>query len=216
MSNKISNFVLANNSSDLGRAQFVIDAALSGLRVAMPVKVMSVINNGGVSAIGTVSILPLVNAKDGGGNAVPHGTIYNVPYMRIQGGTNAVILDPQVGDIGLAVVCDRDISAVQNTQAQAPAGSSRKHDMSDFIYVMTVISAKVPTQYVQFNSSGITVTSPNTIIINANEVDINAATIKMNGSVITTGTLTNNGHSVGSNHVHSGVTPGGSNTGIPT
>ena len=68
MSNKISNFVLANNSSDLGRAQFVIDAALSGLRVAMPVKVMSVINNGGVSAIGTVSILPLVNAKDGGIN----------------------------------------------------------------------------------------------------------------------------------------------------
>ena len=33
--------------------------------------------------------------------------IHNVPYMRIQGGANGIILDPAIGDIGIATVCDR-------------------------------------------------------------------------------------------------------------
>jgi len=216
MSQTISNFVPADNASELGRLKFIITAAMSGLRTSMPVEVMSVTNSGGVSPIGTVSVKPLVQAKDGGGNAIPHGIIYNVPYMRIQGGSNAVILDPQVGDIGLASVCDRDISAVKSNLAESPPGSSRKYDMSDIVYLMTIISATTPTQYVQFNASGIVIASPLNVTINANEVDINAPTVKINGNVQTTGSLINNGHSVGSNHLHGGVTSGSSNTGVPT
>lgn len=186
------------------------------MRTAMPVQVLSVTNNGGVSPIGTVSLKALVQGKDGNGNAIPHGTIFNAPYLRIQGGTNAVIIDPQIGDIGLGIVCDRDISAVQNAKKEAPPGSSRKNDMSDMVYLSSIISATTPVQYIQFNEVGITITSPNKIIISCNEVDINANNLVINANIQSTGTVTNNGKNIGSTHTHSGVTPGGSNTGVPT
>lgn len=220
MSQPTSN-ITPSDWSHIGQLELIIKTALSGMRTAIPVQVISVSNNGGVSPIGTVSLKPLVQGKDGAGNVVPHGTIYNCPYMRIQGGTNAVILDPQVGDIGLGVVCDRDISAVQNSRAEAPPGSSRKNDMSDMVYLMTIISATTPTQYVQFNSAGITINSPQKVIINANEVDVNAANtivngnFTVNGNISSTGTVTNNGKNIGSTHTHNGVTPGVGNTGVP-
>ena len=195
-----SNLVPADYASEIGKLKFVINSALAGLKVAMPVKVISVSNSGGLSPIGTVNVQPMVSMLDGSGEAWPHGIIHNVPYMRIQGGANGIILDPAIGDIGIATVCDRDISTVQNTGKVSTPGSLRKHDMSDMVYLMTIIGA-APTQYIQFNSTGITITSPTAVTINA-DVTIN-------------GTLTNNGHLVGSTHTHGGVTTGSGQTGVP-
>ena len=171
-----TNLSPADAATEHGRLQFVIRTALSGMRTAVPVQIISVSNSGGVSPIGTVSVQPLVSMVDGGGTVWPHGVIHNVPYMRIQGGANAVIIDPQVGDIGLGVVCDRDISSVQNTRGPAAPSSARKYDLSDMVYVSTILSAQAPTQYIQFNSSGITITSPQAVTINANTANINATT----------------------------------------
>jgi hypothetical protein len=201
----------------------------------MPVKVISVTNSGGVSAIGKVSVQPLVSAVDGNGQAWEHGIIHNVPYMRIQGGSNGVILDPAVGDVGIASVCDRDISTVKNTGAVSAPGSNRKNDLSDMVYLMTIIGA-APSQYIQFNSSGITILSPTKVKINAPNVEINAATeckitaptITLNGalnqtsgsaatfsgSMTVTGDVTAQGTSVHT-HKHGGVTTGGGQTGTP-
>lgn len=208
----VSNHVASDNASDVGRINFIIRTALSGLRTAIPVMIKSVTNSGGVSPIGTVSVQPLVSAVDGSGVTWPHGIIYNVPYLRIQGGANGIILDPVVGDIGLAIVCDRDISTVKNTQKISAPGSTRKNDMSDMVYLQTIIGA-APTQYVQFNSSGITILSPTA-------VKIQAPAINSNGTWTHTGTITASGNIIGQGtslhtHVHSGVQTGGSNTGAP-
>lgn len=227
-----TNVTPTSSGTEASRIQFLIKAALSGMRTTMPVKVISVTNNGGVAPIGTVNVQPLVSMVDGDGNVLEHGTIYNVPYMRVQGGSNAVIIDPQVGDIGLASVCDRDISTVKNTGAVSAPGSNRKNDMSDMVYLMTIIGA-APTQYIEFNSTGLTIHSPNKVIINSPNVEIdassactiNAPSIVLNGTV-TQGSgsyggtasfandLTAQGTSV-HNHVHSGVQSGSSNTGKP-
>ena len=175
-----TNHVAADGASEISRMRFIIRSALSGVRTAVPVEVMAVSNNGGVSAIGTVTVRPLVNATDGASVAWPHAEIANVPYMRIQGGSNAVILDPQVGDIGIATVCDRDISGVKNVGGAANPGSTRKHDMSDMVYLMTIIGA-APTQYVQFNSSGISIVSPTAVNITAP-----TATVTTTGNVSVT------------------------------
>ena len=201
----VSNLVTADNASDIGRLQFVINAALSGLRTSMPVLVKAVSNNGGLSPIGTVDVQPMVSMLDGSGNAWPHGIIYNVPYMRIQGGSNGIILDPAVGDIGIATVCDRDISTVKNTGKVSAPGSLRKNDMSDMVYLMTIIGA-APTQYIQFNSAGITITSPTAVTINAN--------ITVNGTITATGDIIGQGTSLHT-HTHNGVTTGAGNTGTP-
>lgn len=170
-----TNHVPADAASEVGRMDYIIRSALSGLRTAIPVKIISVTNAGGLSPIGKVSVQPLVSSVDGNGKAWEHGIIHNVPYMRIQGGTNGIILDPSVGDVGIATVCDRDISTVKNTGKVAAPGSNRKNDMSDMVYLMTIIGA-APTQYVQFNSSGITIHSPVKVNITAPQIDATATT----------------------------------------
>ena len=233
-----TNHVAADAASEVGKMNFIIRSALSGLRTAIPVKVIAVTNDGGVSPIGFVNVQPLVNAVDGNGVSWEHGIIYNVPYMRIQGGANGIILDPQVNDVGIATVCDRDISTVKNTGEIGAPGSNRKNDMSDMVYLMTIIGA-APTQYIQFNAAGITILSPTKVIINAPNVEIDASTqcainsptiilngqvtqgsgsysgnASFGGSMTVTGDVTAAGTSVHT-HKHGGVQTGGGQTGTP-
>lgn len=180
----------------------VIGRMIAGVRTAMPVRVAAVTNNGGASPIGRVDIVPLVGQLDGRGKHVDHGTIYNAPYLRFQGGGNAVILDPKVGDIGIAVFCDRDISAVKNGKKAAPPASARKHDMSDAVYLGSILSS-APSQYIAFTDGGIVIKSPNGVTIEAPAVSVSG------------GSLTHNGTNIGSSHVHGGVASGGSTTAGP-
>ena len=223
--NIINNLVPADNSSDIGRLNFIMTAAMSGLRTAMPVIVKAVTNSGGVSPIGYVNVQPLVSGMDGNKNLMPHGTIYNVPYMRIQGGSNGIILDPVVGDIGIATVCDRDISTVKNAKTVSAPGSTRKNDMSDMVYLMTIIGS-APTQYVQFNGSGITITSPVNVTVNAPTAIVNSSTsvtmntpiLKVSGDIIDNSATNTHSmaqmRSIYNSHTHSD--PQGGNTGTPS
>jgi hypothetical protein len=158
------------------RAQFVVKQMLKKLRTTMPVQIMAVTNSGGVSPIGYVDINPLVSQLDGNGVIIPHGVIHNVPYLRISGGANAIILDPQVGDIGFASFCDRDISSVKASKSASGPASLRRHDMSDAIYHSTIISRVAPTQYVQFSAAGINITSPVAVTVTAPIVNVVAST----------------------------------------
>lgn len=160
---------------EYNRQRFVIDQAVRGIQTAIPVEVVAVTNAGGVSPVGFVDVVPLVNQIDGRGNPVPHATIYNVPYNRIQGGANAIIIDPQVGDIGMAAFCSRDISKVKKTKGRANPGSLRSHSFSDGMYFGGFLNA-APTQYIQFNADGITIHSPAAVAVTAPTVSVTATT----------------------------------------
>jgi hypothetical protein len=147
---------------------FAIQQLISKIQTATLVKIVSCTNDGGLSPVGYVNVIPLVNQLDQNGNPVPHVTIYNVPYLRMQGGANAIILDPQGesapgagdGDIGVAVFASRDISKVKSTQAQANPGSARQYDFSDGLYLGGMLNG-VPSQYISFDPvNGITINSP--------------------------------------------------------
>lgn len=201
-------------ASEYATLSFVIRQHLMKMQTAMVVKVMGVSNAGGVSPVGTVDIQPMVNQRAGNGVAVPHGTIYGIPYMRIQGGADAVILDPKVGDLGVAVFASRDISAVKKNKGQANPGSARTYNYADGLYIGGLLNG-VPTQYVQFSSDGITLVSPTKVKIQAPDIDIEGATsITLNAPEIT---IEGGGTSIdGKNfllHMHSGVTTGGDPTG---
>ncbi len=204
-----SSFFESNSaSSEFNMLNFLIWSMLSRVNTCTMVQVTAVTNTGADVAAGFVDITPLVNLVDGAGNIVPHGTIFRCPYFRVIGGSNAVILDPQVDDIGLACFADHDISSVIANQARSNPGSWRRFDMSDAIYLGGLLGKVVPTQFVQFSSLGINITSPS-------DVTITAPNINLVGNVASTGTLSNNGKNVGSTHVHGGVTSGGSDTGVP-
>lgn len=139
--------------------RFMIQQTISRIQTASVVKVMACTNDGGVSPVGTVDVQVLVNQINGNGIPTPHVTMYSLPYLRIQGGANAIIMDPQVGDIGIAVFASRDITNVKSTKAQSNPGSYRMHDFSDGMYLGGILNGN-PTQFVQFSSTGISIVSP--------------------------------------------------------
>ena len=142
---------------------FVVQQALSKMQTATLVRVISCTNQGGVSAVGSVNVVPMVNQIDAAGEPTPHVTIFNVPYLRAQGGANAVILDPQPGDIGICVFASRDISKIKATKQPGNPGSLRQYSFSDGLYMGGVLNG-VPAQFVRFNSEGITIKADNTEI----------------------------------------------------
>lgn len=164
-----------DNGSDYNANTFLVWSILARVRTMQPCRVMKVTNAGGVSPVGFVDLLPLVNQLDGYNNAVPHETIYNCPYFRLQGGANAIILDPQVGDIGWAGFADRDISSVKATKAQANPGSKRKFSMADAFYWGGLLNG-TPSQYIAFSTTGIAITSPTKITLTAPQIVSNAST----------------------------------------
>lgn len=154
------NFTASQIASEALRNQLLILSLIKDVRTAIPVKVMAVHPGTGTPpAIGAVDVQPLVQTVDGTGRLWQLGITYGAQFSRIQGGGNALVLDPGVGDIGLAVVCDRDISSVVSAKGMAGPGSARTHDLSDLVYQYSIISAAALEQYIWF-AAGINIQSP--------------------------------------------------------
>lgn len=133
---------------------FIVSQMLARVRTVTLGVVKGVTNTGGIIPAGTVDVQPLVNMVDGRGNATPHGTVFKLPYFRLQSGTNAVIMDPAVGDIGIMLICDRDVSSVEASQAAAPPPSMRMFNFSDGLFVGGIMGTESPTQFLRFLSPG--------------------------------------------------------------
>jgi hypothetical protein len=202
----------ANMQGDYNALIYTITQILNRKHTATLVQVVSVTNTGTDAAVGFVSVQPLINQTDGYGNAIPHSILSGVPYFRMQGGANAIILDPQKGDIGLAVFVEKDISKVVANSASASSStagtpnnpllsnpdSNRRFSMSDGVYFGGFLNG-IPTQYVQFSATGITLVSPNLIELQATDIKLVAPTIELNATssvTVTTPTFTVNGNAV--------------------
>lgn len=188
--------------------------ALSRMQTATLVEIVSCTNDGGLAPFGLVDVLPLVNQIDGSNppNPTPHATIHGLPYLRMQGGSNAVILDPQPGDIGICLFASRDISKVKSTQAQANPGSFRQFDYADGIYLGGCLNG-IPLQYILFGAAGIEIVSPTKITLTAPIVAVNGAlemsggNATLSGALAVTGDVSADGISLHS-HTHTSEAPG--------
>ncbi len=145
---------LDGDTNDFNMIHFLIQQSLALVAGSTLVQVKKVTTHNEVAKIGFVDVLPLVNMLDGAGVASKHETIYGLPYARVQGGRNAVICDPCVGDIGVAVFADRDISSVKATLKQSNPGSYGLSTMSNGLYLFTVLSKDPPLQWVRFLLDG--------------------------------------------------------------
>lgn len=225
----------SDTSSEFNANRALVAAMLARVSTSTLVQVTACTNAGDLSPVGFVDVLPLVNQLDGAYRAVPHGIVHRLPYFRLQGGSNAVVIDPQPGDIGIAVFADRDISSVSASKAQANPGSGRRFDMADGLYIGGVLNG-APVQCVQFNSTGITITSPTQITLSAPAIVLSAsasitstapsisstaAASVINGPLSATGNIQSSGEIYAGttplhSHTHPGVAPGGSSTGLPS
>ena len=163
-----------------GAAQdmYIINNLIANIHTMMPVKILSVtVPPDSLAPIGRCEVLPLVQQIDGSNNVYPIGKIINVSYLRVQGGSNAIVIDPQVGDGGLCGFCERDISIVKRTGELSAPDTRRKYDINSAVYMFTMMSG-TPTQYIHFKSSGIDIKS-------AGIVNINGLNILPNGTLVT-------------------------------
>lgn len=192
-------FERAGTAGGIGEIGYIVDNLLSKMQTITLVKIENV-KGGKTKEVGFVDVKPLVSQVDGANNIIEHGIIYNIPYFRLQGGTNAIIIDPKKGDIGLCAFANRDISGVKATKKETPAQSKRMFDFSDGLYIGGFLNGK-PEQYIYFNENGITINTEKTVTINANTV--------INGTLKTSGTITSNSDVVASSvslkkHRHNG------------
>lgn len=175
---------------------FMISQMIGRVGTMKIVKVLKVTpgeGDGDVKTAGTVDVQPLVNQIDGNGNATPHGTVYGLPWSRMQGGKNCVVCDPVVGDIGLIVISDRDISAVKKAKKASNPGSRRKYSPSDGVYIGGALNV-APEQYLQFTADGVRLVDKtgNSIALSSTGIAITPATgmpVTVAGNLVVSGAL---------------------------
>jgi hypothetical protein len=184
---------------DPDRAQlFIITKLLLGVHTCQLVKVLAV--NPVSGKVGFLTVQPLVLDTDTSGVVIAQSPIYNVPYMRYQGGSSAVILDPVVNDIGIAIFAEDDITNIKQTLAAGAAATNRSHSTADALYIGGVLNPDA-TQYVQFQPGGaginivspgevtlqsgstVTITSGTTTTVNAPSGFVVNANMTLNGSM---------------------------------
>lgn len=221
----VPNYTPSSIVADALRQELLVRALLSDARTAIPVKVVAAYPGAGSPpAIGTVDVQPLVQTVDGTGKLWSIDVVYGAPFSRWQSGGSAFIVDPAEEDIGIALVCDRDITSVITSGGQLSGpGSARMHDISDLVYLGSIISAAAITQYILQNSSGITVLSPGTVTIQGAQINLKGP-INANGAIISaTGEVTDAAGKALGTHDHlpgtlvapSGGGPVTGNTGAP-
>jgi hypothetical protein len=165
---RTSNRRLNSGASEYNAISFMVENMIKGMvNTAIPVRVDSCTKPGPDGAAGYVSATPLVMQRGADGKSLQPVSLPQLPFYRVQAGTAAVVLDPQPGDVGLAVFSQQDASNIEAGKTDpVQAGSFRAFDMSDGFFV-SCHYGKTPTVYVELEQDmGVTVKTP------ANEITI--------------------------------------------
>lgn len=186
---------------DYNKLTFVINQALREMQTCTIVKIVNV-DAGGQGAVGLVDVIPMVEQIDANLTTYPQGTIYNIPYLRLQGGANAIIIDPEIGDIGICMFSSKDISNLIKTKKVGAPASYRQFSYSDGLYVGGVLNG-APTNFIELKDGKVTITANSGLTINGN--------VTINGTIDATGDIKSSNISL-SSHLHGGVQTGASNT----
>lgn len=190
-----------SGNSEYNQLDYFIRSFMGGnLYTALPV-IVKAVEAGGIAPTGRVDVLPLTCSMDAENNVIQPAQMYSLPYLRIQGGAAAVICDPVVGDIGLAVFAKQDVSNVDVgiTEPVQP-GTFRMFDISDGFYIGGFLN-QAPSCYLELTQDN-----------KCNLIATSGVNIK--GDVTVEGDVIANGISL-TKHVHGGVESGGSNTSGP-
>lgn len=205
---RTSNRRLNTSASEYNALSFMIEQAIKGIvNTAIPVRVDSCTKPGVGGAAGYVSATPLVQQRGADGNSLMPVSLPQLPFFRLQCGTAAVVLDPQPGDVGLAIFSQQDASNIEAGKTDpVQAGSFRCFDMSDGFYIGGFYG-QTPTTFVHLDpeKGEATVKAPAKITIDAPQIELRGAvsmggssggadTITLDGNITTNGNFTTTGN----------------------
>lgn len=105
----------------------------SWVAMLQPVEIVSIGENNRF-----VNVLPLIQQFDTNGNLIQitgADTIYNIPIMHPFGTNGEISFNPAVGDKGLLIAGNFDVSNYKKTQDTSPIGSSRSFNWADGFFL---------------------------------------------------------------------------------
>lgn len=207
---RTSNRKLNSEASEYNALSFMMEQMIKGMvNTAIPVRVDSCTKPGVGGAAGYVSATPLVQQRGADGKALQPVSLPQLPFFRLQCGTAAVVLDPQPGDVGLAIFSQQDASNLEAGKTDpVQAGSFRCFDMSDGFYCGGFLN-KAPTTYIHLDpeKGEITIKSPTKITLESQTIELKGAlqmgntagsgsgdTIALTGNIQATGSATFDGN----------------------
>lgn len=211
---------------DLGASlSGAITQALMQVDGMLPAKVVKIDR-----AAGRVSVQPMIQMGDTGGNKITRAIVPNIPIMTMGAGGIFASFPVQVGDLGFVFAADRDTSLFYQSQGGMDwPNTERIHQFGDGGFLpLKLFNFSIAGGVLSDGFSLQTDDGSTFVTLKAGEVQITSAMVKIVGDIehtgnmtrtgdtTTTGAVTNNGKNVGSTHKHSGVTPGSSNTGAVT
>lgn len=175
------NTVKDNRTSSSANSEFnaislMIENYLLGkVHTADVVIVTGVEASGSSGAAGYVTVKPLVKQVSAKGDGLEPVENFKIPYMRIQGGIAALVIDPEPGDIGICVYTKADSSNVEQEQGEAVLpGSFRTFDQADGFYIGGFLN-KAPEIFLEMDQDrNATLTAPESVTINTKSCAINA------------------------------------------
>ena len=183
MSQSINRLFTADESTGAREWESIINRMI-GRACTVTVVRVGAVEAGGTGPVGFLTATDLVQQVDGNGQGLPNAPLQRLPYFRLQGGSNAVVIDPKVGDIGIAVFAQRDISHAKRSKQEAPPPSLRTHDQSDGIYIGGILNG-APAQWLHFLDSGVHIKS-------TGQVTIDGTLLQVNCPIKATGDITDN------------------------
>lgn len=165
------------SSNPLNSMEFFIRSLISQVvSTSLPVVVTAVERKGEEAGAGYVTVKPLLQPRNNSGDGLEVTTIPKLPYFRLQHGKAAIICDPKVGDIGLAVVAKQDISNINGSTTPKVPATYRKFDPSDSFYIGG-FWGKAPEVFIHLEDEGtIKIKAPTKISMEAPECEVNAST----------------------------------------
>ena len=212
-------------TSEYNRLHFAVEQQVrNSVKTSWIGRIDSCDTQEGASPSGTVSATSMTAQSDAQGQSLPMASVSGLPHTRLQHGIAAIVINPVPGDLVAFAVCKRDISTLnKDTTEPQRAGSYRQFDEADSVALGSV-HTKEPEVYIELKQDktikvvcpeGYTLETDADVVIKASgSVIIDAPEVTISGNLTVQGEVTGKGV-VLSQHVHSGVDRGSSNTDKP-
>ena len=151
---------------DYNNLIYIIQSTINSINTLELVQVKSVNDDK------TLDVIPIVKNVTTENKPIDESIIYGIRYLQWQYGSNMIKAVPEIGDIGLLLVCKKDISEVE----KGLVGSFRKFNLADGIYIGGVYGLNpAPIQKIEFKGSSINITSGTELNITSPQTNINGS-----------------------------------------
>ncbi|GBQ08403.1 Gp138 family membrane-puncturing spike protein [Saccharibacter floricola] len=111
MSSLFGLFTQNTTHSDVERLNYILRTVGQKGTIIVPVQIVSV-----DLQKHRLIVAPMIQQVTTDGRGIPHAPLHDIPYGYEQAGECVLQIDPQPGDIGIAVCAYRDISRLKATQ----------------------------------------------------------------------------------------------------